>query len=151
MDDFTRYSGSFPFTKKSLERKNHIVLPSVLQEEGTTVMEHVESMRPSKVITLPTESDPTEVKDQLQNDILNIISVKLEPIRKAENKVKADILKSNDNTINTIVSKFSKLSKKMAVVLSSEALSLVSYIQEISDVLYWVSQENMGRSLLCTE
>ena len=133
MDDFTRYSGSFPFIKQSLEENNHVIITSVLQKEDT-VLDYVKSMNQSNVIELPTGSYLSEIQDQLKNNILNIINVKLEPIRKADDGIKSDILKSNDIVVKSIVSKLSKLSKKLAVVLTSEILSLVSRIL----ILYFV-------------
>lgn len=125
MDDFTRYSGSFPFVKQSLKQNNHVIIPSVLQKDDT-ILDYVKTMKQSHVIELPSGTNLNEIKDQLESNVLNIISVKLESIRQADNVARSDILKTNDKAINSIVSKFSDLSKKLAVVFTSETLSMVS-------------------------
>lgn len=102
-------------------------MPSVLQTDDT-ILDYVKSMRQSHVIELPSGVNPSEIKNQLKSNVLNIINVKLESIGKADNVVRSDILKTNDEAINSIVSKFSELSKKLAVVFTSETLSMVSIL-----------------------
>ena len=100
-------------------------MPSVLQKDDT-ILDYVKLMKKSHVIELPSGIDPSEIKDQLKSNVLNIINVRLESIRKADDVVRSDILKTNDKKINSIVSKFSEFSKKLAVVFTSETPSMVS-------------------------
>ncbi|XP_066932600.1 V-type proton ATPase subunit S1-like [Clytia hemisphaerica] len=125
IDDFTRHSQSFVFVKRSLANSNHVTLPSV-NIEDESVLDYIKTLRDVNIIDIPlgSDNDFEVLKKQFKDNTLNIVVVKLEPLRDGNMESKDVILKRNDATMDSMTQAFSKLSKKITYLYTSEDLSM---------------------------
>lgn len=103
-----------------------MTLPSV-NIEDESVLDYIKTLRDVNIIDIPlgSDNDFEVLKKQFKDNTLNIVVVKLEPLRDGNMESKDVILKRNDATMDSMTQAFSKLSKRITYLYTSEDLSMV--------------------------
>ena len=100
-----------------MANSNHVAFPSVNVKDGS-VLDYIKALRKINIIDIPLGSiDNIEgLKKQLKDNVLNVVVVKLEPLRDGNMESKDVILKRNDEAMDSMTQTFSKLSKRSGKV-----------------------------------
>lgn len=107
IDDFTKYTNSYPFLQQRLEKGNQLVLPSVSQNTGS-LYESMRSNPDYKIIEVFAETawKSQLAKENLDGTKTNVFVLHLEPVGDVKSSLKDVVLKRNDYTMESVTQKF---------------------------------------------